>query len=472
VIFRLSRLVQVIWTLGRYDAILPREYQNLLPPSARFFGGVLRFGTKTDADLGERLSIALEKLGAVWIKLGQLLATRPDIVGALPAQALCGLKDRVAPFNDALARKILAQDFTEGDETQLEAIFGALGPVVASASVAQVYKISPPNGGNFALKILRPNVEADIARDVAALKLGAKIVEFFLAKSRRLEPVALINTVAESLEKETDLRREAGACDAFRQIAALDNFIHVPKVIWDWSSKNVLVTEWVDGIPLTQAGAMDGQNRKEVADCVNRSFLCAALEHGFFHADMHEGNLLVTRDGKLYAVDFGIMGRLGAKEKRYLAEIIYSFLHRDYRRAARVHFEAGYVPNTYDEGEFGVALRAVGEPIWGRKASDVSMGRVLAQLFDVTEQFGMKLRPELVLQQKTMVQVEGVARSIDPDHDIWESSRPIVERFMKRELGPEGMMERTIEHFGELSQAIMKLPALIERLEKMAERGN
>ncbi|KAF0111660.1 MAG: ubiquinone biosynthesis protein [Hyphomonadaceae bacterium] len=471
-IFRLSRLVYVVWTLGRYDAILPKEYQNLLPPSAKFLGKLLRIGAKHDGDLGARLSIALEKLGAVWIKLGQLLATRPDIVGALPAQALCGLKDKVAPFDDAAARKILARDFTGGDVSKLSDIFGELGSVIAAASVAQVYKINPPDGGQFALKILRPNVEREIARDIAALRLGAKMIEVFSPKSRRLEPIALVETIAESLSKETDLRREAGACDAFGQIAALDNYIHVPKVDWSKSTKNVLVTEWVDGVPLTQAGAMEGQNRKELADCVNRSFLCAALEHGFFHADMHEGNLLVTKDGKLYAVDFGIMGRLGAKEQRYLAEIIYSFLHRDYRRAARVHFEAGYVPNTYDEGEYGVALRTVGEPIWGRKASEVSMGRVLAQLFDVTEQFGMKLRPELVLQQKTMVQVEGVARSIDPDHDIWESSRPIVERFMKRELGPEGMMERTLEHLGELSHAIMRLPALIDKLEKMVEKDS
>lgn len=468
-IFRLARLIKVIWTLGRYDAILPHEYQDLLPPSAKLFGKLLRIGAKKDGDIGARMSKALEHLGAVWIKFGQILATRPDIVGIDAAGALSSLKDQVKPFATDEALVILAKDFTNGDTAKLAAIFGNLGEVKASASVAQVYKISPPEGGQFALKILRPNIEAQIKRDIEALKLGARIIEFISPKSRRLEPIKLVNVVATSLEKETDLRREAGACDAFGQIAALDGFINVPKVDWSKSSKSVLVTEWIDGKSLTRKDALDGIDKKALAHAINRGFLCAALEHGFFHADMHEGNLIVTSDGKLWAVDFGIMGRIGKNEQRYLAQIIYAFLQRDYRAAARVHFGAGYVPNTFDEGEFAVALRAVGEPIWGRKAKDVSMGRVLKQLFDVTEQFGMKLRPELVMQQKTMVQVEGVARSIDPDHDIWESSRPIVERFMKRELGPEGALERTKEHLEQLANAIMKLPDLVEKLEKLAQ---
>lgn len=473
---RIFRLIEVIWTLGRYDAILPREYQDLLPPAARAFGKILRFGAKADGDFGARMSIALEKLGAVWIKFGQLLATRPDIVGDSAAKALSGLKDQVKPFPNEQALKILANDFTQGDIGKLSDIFGELGSVMASASVAQVYKICPPkinsgkNSAQFALKVLRPDVEDQIKRDIAALKLGAKIVNALSPKSRRLEPIKLVDVVATSLEKETDLRREAGACDAFRQIAELDGFINVPKVDWTKSSKNVLVTEWINGKPLTQSDALEGIDRKTLADCVNRGFLCAALEHGFFHADMHEGNLLVTPDGKLWAVDYGIMGRIGTNEQRYLAQIIYAFLQRDYRSAAKVHFDAGYVPRNFNEGDFSVALRSVGEPIWGRKAKDVSMGRVLKQLFDVTEQFGMKLRPELVMQQKTMVQVEGVARSIDPDHDIWESSRPIVERFMKRELGPEGVMLRTKEHFEQLANAVMRLPELVDKLEKIAKK--
>jgi ubiquinone biosynthesis protein len=274
------------------------------------------------------------------------------------------------------------------------------------------------------------------------------------------------------MELETDLRREAGAADAFAQIAAIDNFIKAPKVNWELSTKDVLTTEWVDGISLTDDRALIGQDSVKLADNITRAFLTTALEYGYFHADMHEGNLIVTQDGNICAVDFGIMGRLGKKEQRYLAEILYCFIKRDYRGAAKVHFDAGYVPSSYDIGEFGIALRAVGEPIWGKPASEVSMGRVLLQLFDVTEQFGMKLRPELVLLQKTMVQVEGVARSIDPGHDIWKSAQPIVERFMKREIGLEGIMETSKEHLTTLAQSIMKLPILIEKLEEFLEQQN
>ncbi len=469
---RIFRLIKVVWTLARYDAILPKEFQSLLPPSAKILGAVLRIGAKRDGDVGERLSTALEKLGAVWIKLGQILATRPDIVGILPAKALSGLKDKVAPFDTNIAKQILANEFCDGNLNQINEIFGDIGEVVAAASVAQVYKIKTKDGKFLALKILRPNIEREIKRDIEALLFGAKIIDFFSPKSRRLNPVALVETVKKALSKETDLRQEAGSCDAFAQISQIDNLIAIPKVDWQFSSKNTLATEWIDGKNLTNPLAMEGQNRKELAIKINRSFLINALEYGFFHADMHEGNLIMGDNNALYAVDFGIMGRLGESQRRYLAEILYRFIKRDYRGAARVHFTAGYVSSDQDEGEFGIAMRAVCEPIWGKKASEVSMGKVLMQLFDVTEQFGMKLRPELVLLQKTMVQVEGVARNIYPDHDIWECAAPVVERFMKRELGPEGAIKRTREHIEKLAETLMKLPDLVEKLEKLVEKNN
>lgn len=467
---RLLRLFEVANTLGRYDVIVPKEYQSLMPPAAKYLGETLRGNEPPEGDLGQRLSDALEKLGAVWIKLGQVLATRPDIVGVEPAKALSGLKDRVKPFEQQKVLEILAQDFTDGDISKLKDVFGEIGEVVASASVAQVYKINPPSGGQYALKVLRPNVEENNKKDIAALKLGAKITEIVSKKSRRLRPIALVDTVAESLEKEVDLRREAGSADAFYHIASIDNYINVPRVDWSKSSKNALVTEWVDGISLNDPKALEGKDRKKLADDIIKGFLTSALEYGYFHADMHEGNLLVTDDSRIYAVDFGIMGRLGEKERNFLASIIYYFIKRDYRGAAQVHFDAGYVPNTYDIGDFGIALRAVGEPIWGRPASEVSMGRVLLQLFDVTEQFGMALRPELVLLQKTMVQVEGVARSIDKDHDIWEASKPIVERFMHREIGLEGILKKLGNNADEISAALLKLPKILDKLEKSLDK--
>jgi ubiquinone biosynthesis protein len=279
--------------------------------------------------------------------------------------------------------------------------------------------------------------------------------------------------MAQSLTNELDLRFEAGAASEFRDIAALDGFVSVPKVDWTRTSRRVLTTEWVDARSLTDPRALDGVNRQDLANRMTRGFLACALDHGFFHADMHEGNIMVSPEGELTLIDFGIMGRIGMNERRFLAEILHGFLQRDYRRVAEVHFEAGYVPANRSMGDFAQALRSVGEPIFGQEASNVSMGRVLVQLLDITEQFGMRLRPELILLQKTMVQVEGVSRSIDPDHNIWTAAQPIVARWTRREFGPE-RLARTIK---EASLAAVRLidllPSLVDRLHppKLSEEG-
>jgi ubiquinone biosynthesis protein len=461
-ISEILRLIRVGWTLGRYDAILPSEYQNLLPPAVGLLGRALRLGArKIDGDPGTRMAAALEKLGPAWIKFGQFLATRPDIVGPQAAQGLSRLKDRLAPFPIDQAEHVVASEFGN-DASRL---FGPLGPAIAAASVAQVHKVTLSDGRVVAVKILRPSIEREIEREGKAMAFAARFIQAVSKKARRLEPVAFVATIREALEKELDLRREAGSGDAFGEIAAYDGFLRVPAIDWDRTARRVVTSAWVDGTPLTQEGALDGADRPKLARAITCGFLAAALDHGMFHADMHEGNLILDASGNLWAIDFGIMGRLGTDEQRYLAEILYSFLRRDYRRAAAVHIEAGYVPATHDEGEFAQALRSVGEPIWGKPASEVSMGRVLTQLFDVTDQFGMHLRPELVLLQKTMVQVEGVARAIDPDHDIWEASRPIVERFMTRELGPEGLARRALRDFEAGMKALRRLPKILDQIE-------
>jgi ubiquinone biosynthesis protein len=458
-IFRLAR---VAWTLGRYDAILPREYQGMLPPAVGFLGRVMRLGSsKLDGDPGTRMAAALEKLGPAWIKFGQFLATRPDIVGAQAAVGLSRLKDRLAPFSDAQAQSILTTAF--GEDTAR--LFGPLGPPIAAASVAQVHKMTLGDGRVVAVKLLRPGIEREIEREGKAMAFAARFIQTVSKSARRMEPVAFVATIRAALEKELDLRREAGAGDAFGEIAAADGYLKVPAIDWDRTARRVVTSAWVDGTSLTKPGALEGADRPKLARAITCGFLAAALDHGMFHADMHEGNLILDAAGDLWAIDFGIMGRLGADEQRYLAEILYAFLKRDYRRAAAVHIEAGYVPATHDEGEFAQALRSVGEPIWGKPAREVSMGRVLTQLFDVTDQFGMHLRPELVLLQKTMVQVEGVARAIDPDHDIWEASRPIVERFMTRELGPEGLARRAFHDLETGMKALRRLPKVLEQLE-------
>jgi ubiquinone biosynthesis protein len=301
--------------------------------------------------------------------------------------------------------------------------------------------------------------------------LGAEILERFIPASRRLEPRAFVKTLARALTIETDLRREAAAASELADIAAGIEGFTVPEVDWERSGKRVLTTEWVSGAALSDDAALEesGADRAGLATTAVRAFLTCALDHGVFHADMHEGNLFADAEGNLVAVDFGIVGRIGKPERRYLAEILHGFLTRDYARIAEVHFEAGYVPDRQSVQEFASALRAVGEPIFGRSADQVSMGRLLLHLFEITDQFDMHLRPELVLLQKTMVQVEGVARRLDPSHDIWEASRPVVEQFMRRELGPEGLARDAMDDMKRLRAAVRRLPGALEELNTAAE---
>jgi ubiquinone biosynthesis protein len=317
---------------------------------------------------------------------------------------------------------------------------------------------------------MRPGIEKRLAKEMGALRFAAQSIELFSPSSRRLEPVQFIDTVAGALERELDFRLEAGAAAEFRDVARVDGYLAVPEIDWSRSSKRVMTLDWIEGAPLTNLKAVEreGADRPALAISVTRGFLAAALDHGFFHADMHEGNLIYGKDGKLWVVDFGIMGRIGHKERRYLAEILYGFLRRDYRRVAEVHAEAGYVPEKFTVEEFAQALRAIGEPIFGKTAESISMSKLLLQLFDVTHLFGMHLRPELVMLQKTMVQVEGVSRALDPHHDMWSASRPIVERWVKRELGAEGVARRAIDEAASGFNALRRAPQTLAALEAAA----
>ncbi|UPT63124.1 MAG: 2-polyprenylphenol 6-hydroxylase [Hyphomonadaceae bacterium JAD_PAG50586_4] len=377
---------------------------------------------------------ALERLGPAYVKVGQFLATRPDMIGVTVAQELGRLKDRLPPFP-----RTVALDTINAELGGTEELFAGISEATAAASIAQVHQGIVPRQGVVAIKVMRPRIEKKMAKEMAALRFLAQAIEFFSPRSRRLEPVQFVDTVRAATERELDLRLEAGAAAEFREVAEKDGYLAVPEIDWSRSSKRVMTLDWIDGVPLTDLRALDkaGADRSELATKVTRGFLAAALDYGFFHADMHEGNLMYGKDGKLWIVDFGIMGRIGHKERRYLAEILYGFLRRDYRRVAEVHQEAGYVPEKFTVEEFAQALRAIGEPIFGKTADSISMSRLLLQLFDVTHMFGMHLRPELVLLQKTMVQVEGVARGLDPKHDMWTAARPIVERWVERELAPK-----------------------------------
>ncbi|WP_051122681.1 2-polyprenylphenol 6-hydroxylase [Euryhalocaulis caribicus] len=458
------RLSRAVFVLARRDALLPREYHQRLPLFARLFSKFTRLFAKPERadNPGERFAQALEALGPSYVKLGQFLSTRADILDPRFARGLARLKDSVPPFPHAKAVESIEAEFG----APLESLFAELGQSVAAASVAQVHPAVTTEGESVAVKVLRPGIEQRVVRDIEAMKLAARLTHRFLPDTRRFRPLDLVDTLARSLQLEMDLRLEAAAASNLADLApGLDNF-GVPSPDWRRCGKRVLTTNWVDGIKLSDMAAIEasGIDQRALAETVIQTFLGSALEFGVFHADMHEGNLFADHDGRLIAVDFGIMGRLGRAERRYLAEIIYGFLERDYDRAARAHFDAGYVEDDYDHADFAAALRAVGEPIYGRKAEEVSMSRVLLQLLEITDLFNMRLRPELVLLQKTMVQAEGVARRLDPSLDMWAASRPIVERFLRAELGPEGVALDALDDLRRLRSAMRRMPQAIEDL--------
>lgn len=457
------RLLRAGTALARHDVILPGEYHTRLPAPAKLAGKILRvFGGGAKGRPGQRLATALEKLGPAYIKLGQFLATRPDVFGVQATTDLGRLKDKVPPFGMAKARATLLDEF--GDDA--EALFPELSEPVAAASLAQVHRLETSDGSK-AVKILRPGVEQLIEKELSAMSRAARTIERVSAGSRRLEPVAFTSTVSDSMQKELDLRLEAGGLDEMRSVSEKDGFYIIPDVDWERSSKRVLTMNWLEGKPLTDPAALEGAhiNRSEIANKITRGFLSHAIKHGVFHADMHEGNMIVLPDGNLGLIDFGIIGRIGMEERRFLAEILWGFINRDYQRIAEVHFEAGYVPADKSIGDFAQALRSVGEPIHGKDASEVSMGKLLLQLFDFTHQFGMHLRPELVLLQKTMVQVEGVARTIDPTHDIWTAAEPIVGEWIKTQFGPAGAVKFVAASARDIAERLKKLPDVMDRLE-------
>ncbi|MAI91613.1 AarF/UbiB family protein [Ponticaulis sp.] len=458
------RLMRAGVTLARHDVILPAEYAKRLPLPAKAFGSLLRsMSGKTEGRPGERLADALESLGPAYIKLGQFLATRPDVFGVETTTDLSRLKDKLPPFPDEKARQQLEEEFGKEEAAKL---FPDVGTAIAAASLAQVHRMETSDGMR-AVKILRPGVDHAIMRELRAMKRAARTIETVDPNSRRMEPVAFVETVATSMEKELDLRLEAGGASEFAEIAAKTGTFAVPKVDWDRSGKTVLTTDWVNGTPLTDTEGLAKLDfdRPEMANNVTQGFLQAAIQHGVFHADMHEGNMILGDDGKLYLIDFGIVGRIGLTERRFLAEILDGFIRRDYKRVAEVHFEAGYVPADRSVGDFAQALRSVGEPIHGKPAEEVSMGRLLLQLLDFTHTFGMHLRPELVLLQKTMVQVEGVARSLDPNHNIWDAAKPVVQNWIRSEFGPAGMAKHSGQAIRSLAQRALQLPEVMDRVD-------
>jgi ubiquinone biosynthesis protein len=466
-IARLARAGFVFAREGVFGVVDP----SLVPPPGQLALQIARLLERRGTKSGPRLSRALERMGPAYLKLGQFLATRPDVVGVSMARDLEALQDRLPPFPQNEAEAAIAISL----ERPLEQVFASFGPAVAAASIAQVHRGEVVRDGvrhAVAVKVLRPNL--------SDFFFVAYKAEAYSPDARRLRLVEVINTMSRSVAMEMDLRLEAAALSEMAENTSDDPDFRVPSVDWDRTAHNVLTMEWIDGIALNDHARLK-QAQVDLPDLgrkVIQSFLRHALRDGFFHADMHPGNLFLDEAGRLVAVDFGIMGRLGPKERRFLAEILLGFITRNYRRVAEVHFEAGYVPGHHSVENFAQALRAIGEPIHNRVAEEISMAKLLTLLLEVTGLFDMRTRPELILLQKTMVVVEGVARGFDPKLDIWKIADPVVREWIERNLGPLGRIQGAMSGAGELGRVLAGLPAIalrsvavLEQLETMTREG-
>jgi ubiquinone biosynthesis protein len=404
---------------------------------------------------------ALTALGPAYIKFGQILSTRPDLVGEDLATELRVLQDKLPPFPVDVAKQAIEQELGQ----PVEALFDAFSPPVAAASIAQVHKARlRADGTEVAIKVLRPGIERAFQRDIDAFYFAARMIEVLAPGARRLRPTDVIAHFEGVVMGELDLRLETASASEFAANTVHDAGFRLPQVHWDLSSRRVMTMGWADGVPLGDNAALDaaGHDRAALATRVLQLFLSHALRDGYFHADMHQGNLKVAANGDLIAYDFGIMGHIDEYTRRVYAEILYGFIKRNYRRVAEVHFEAGYVPADRDVDAFARALRAVGEPIFGMDASQISMGSLLSYLFEVTERFGMETRTELILLQRTMVVVEGVARSLDPQINIWQVARPVVESYIKESIGPRALLRDLGRMATVLSRFGPRLPGLLE----------
>lgn len=404
---------------------------------------------------------ALTALGPAYIKFGQILSTRPDIVGAELAQQLKYLQDQLPPFSTDIAKAMVAEEL----RLPVDEVFSTFSEPVAAASIAQVHRATlVENGRDVAVKVLRPGIERAFRKDIDAFYFAARTIEFLSPASRRLRPMDVITHFEGVVMGELDLRLESSAASEFADNTKADAGFQVPRVVWELSGRSVMTLDWAQGINLADNAALDaaGLDRQAIGARVLQLFLSHALRDGFFHGDMHQGNLKVSANGDLIAYDFGIMGRIDEYTRRVYAEILMGFIRKDYRRVAEVHFEAGYVPANRDIDEFARALRAVGEPIFGLDATHVSMARLLSYLFEVTERFGMETRTELILLQRTMVVVEGVARGLDPHINIWQVAKPVVESYVSRNVGPLALLRDLAQTARVLGRFGPRLPRMVE----------
>ena len=464
-------LFKIARKLAQSDAIKIISKFQEPPKIIKFFSYLLSFSfsnsnKSVDKNLNEeqKLCNSIQEMGTTFIKLGQFLSTRPDIIGDEIAQQLETLQDKLPPFSSVEAKEIMKKELGENNYNSLINI----SEPIAAASIAQVHKAQINDNGtikDIAIKILRPNIKKTFNEEIDALMLLAFIIEGTIKKTKRLKLVEVVFLLKEITDLEMDLRFEAAAANEFLENTKNDLGFNVPKIFWNFTNENILTLEWIDGISIREKKELEKRNidTKKLATDVIQHFLRHAVRDGFFHADMHQGNLFVNENGEIISIDFGIMGRLDKLNRRYLAEILYGFIKRDYKKVAEIHLRAGLVSKNVSIDEFAQALRSIGEPIFGQSVKDISGGNLLKQLFEITEKFNMQTQPQLLLLQKTMVVVEGVARKLNPETNIWETSRPILENWLKETKDPIISFNETIKNTSEVIKRLPELPEIMDK---------
>ena len=459
-VIHLWRLLRWGRTLARHGALQGIEDDPLTPPEVRRLARIARFGARIPPT--PDYAQALVAIGPAAIKLGQALSTRPDLVGERAAENLSQLQDDLPPAAFGAIKEAIETSF----QAPLETLFAEFDPEpVGAASIAQVHRAVTTDGQQVAVKVLRPGIEQEFARAIETYEWAAAHVERIGGEAERLRPRLVVAHFRQWTARELDLQREAASASELRQNMVAEPGYHVPEIDWRRTARRVLTLEWLDGIKINDREALiaAGHDPRQLAATLVRAFLRQAVVDGFFHADLHHGNLFALPDGRIAAVDFGIMGRIDRRARLWLAEILYGLITGDYRRVAEIHFEAQYVPPHHSVEEFATALRAAGEPIRGLPVKEISIGRMLESLFSITRDFDMPTQPHLLLLQKTMVMNEGVATALDPDINMWETAEPFLREWLRSELGPEAYYaDRIIDTV----RALKLIPDLIRRIDQ------
>lgn len=459
----LSRLARWGVTLARRRALVGIENDPNAPAGLRRLVRLARLVTLTGKNGPRDYAGAFRAIGPAAIKLGQSLATRPDLVGEEAANNLLSLQDSLPPVPFAEIKAAIESSFGQ----PLDKLFSEIDPVpVGAASIAQVHKGVTTDGRKVAIKVLRPGIREKFARDIATYEWAAAHVEAMGGEASRLRPRLTIANFKRWSNSELDLRREAASASELAQEMAGVGGYRIPDIDWDRTNGRVMTIEWIDGVKISRVEELRarGHDLDAISQKLVISFLTQAISLGFFHADMHQGNLFVEDDGTIVAIDFGIMGRIDRRARQWLAEILYGLTTGNYRRVAEIHFEAQYVPSYHSVGEFATALRAVGEPMRGKPVKELSVGQMLDGLFAITRDFDMQTQPHLLLLQKTMVMVEGIATQLNPDINMWDTAAPYVRSWLRDELGPEAALADRLKQD---TETLLRLPGLIRRVEEM-----